>query len=191
VRAQWRILAVEVARFSSFQDQLLTLKADLNCDFGGQDSALGLSRCIKKAEKTNISQPCRARTVANFSCRGSWAQQVSGSAPNSPGGFELRFWWSRFGPRSVSVVSKKQKKQTFPSLAVRAQWRILAVEVAGLSSCQDQILTLKTVLNCDFGGQDSALGLSRCIKKAEKTNISQPCRARTVANFSCRGSWAQ
>ena len=57
-------------------------------------------------------------------------------------------------------VLEKAEKTAFRSLPLRAQSQILAVEVAGLSSFQDQLLTLKAVLNCDFGGQDSALGLS-------------------------------
>ena len=107
--------------------------------------------CMKKAQKTSISQSSRARTAANFSCRGSWAQQLPGSAPNSEGGFELRFWRVLQWPSAFLRCIKKAEQQAFPSLREREQRQILAVEEAGLSSFQDQLLTLKTALNCDFG----------------------------------------
>jgi hypothetical protein len=50
---------------------------------------------------------------------------------------------------------KKAQKTAILSLPERAQRQILAVEEAGLSSFQDQLLTLTAALNCDFGGSYS------------------------------------
>ena len=69
---------------------------------------------------------------------------------------------------AILASSKKQKKQTFPSLPVRAQSQILALEVAGLSSFQDQLLTLKAALNSDFGVSYSGPRSFSVVSKKEK-----------------------
>ena len=128
---------------------------------------------LEKSTKNSISQPSRARTVANFSCRGSWAQQLPGSAPNSDGGFELRFWWFLQWPSAFLRCIKKAEQQAFPSLPERAQRQILAVEEAGLSNFQDQLLTLKADSNCDFGESYSGpRPFCDVSKKQEKQHFS-------------------
>jgi hypothetical protein len=54
-------------------------------------------------------------------------------------------------PSVFLVCIKKAQKTAILSLPERAQRQILAVEEAGISSFQDQLLTLTAALNCAFG----------------------------------------